>query len=200
MSFELLNIPHARPNGLRCIEVRMSTPKPTDEIGDPTWASILTKFCLFDNIGVMSAESLFRETQRLSQALKRWGDALHQGLGLTAAARGVLDVLVLGGAATVPRIARERGASRQQVQQLVDTLLERGLVERRRNPSHRRSFLISLTDKGRALAENIRAEERNAIQRIQAGVSDHAIDEAAWVLAAWRTALEGETEQRAARL
>lgn len=148
----------------------------------------------------MSPENLFRETQRLSQALKRWGDALHTGLGLTAATRGVLDVLVLGGAATVPRIARERGASRQHVQQLVDTLLERGLVERRSNPSHRRSSLIALTDKGRALIENIRAEERNAIQRMQAGVSDHAIEEAAWVLDAWRTALERDADQRAARL
>jgi DNA-binding MarR family transcriptional regulator len=148
----------------------------------------------------MNAESLFRETQRLSQAIKRWGDALHQGQGLTAATRGVLDVLVLGGANTVPRIARERGASRQHVQQLVDTLLERGLVERRSNPSHRRSFLIALTDKGRALVENVRAEERKAMERIQTGVSDHAIEEAAWVLVAWRKALERETNQRAARL
>lgn len=148
----------------------------------------------------MSAESLFRETQGLSRALRHWGDTLHEGLGVTAAARGVLDALRLRGAATVPRIARERNASRQHVQQIVDTLLERELVERRGNPSHRRSFLIALTDQGRALIENIRAEERRAIQRIQAGVSDHAIAEAAWVLDAWRTALERDAERRAARL
>ncbi len=148
----------------------------------------------------MKPENLFEETRRLSQALKRWGDALHQGLGVTAATRGVLDTLLIGGAATVPRIARERGASRQHVQQLVDALLERELVERRSNPSHRRSSFIALTDKGRALVENIRAEERNALQRIQAGVSDHAIEEAALVVTAWRAALERDTERRAARL
>lgn len=100
----------------------------------------------------------------------------------------------------MPRIARERGASRQHVQQLVDALLERDLVQRKRNPNHKRSSLIALTDKGRALAENMRAEERNAIGRIQAGVSDHAIEEAQLVLAAWRTALQHDTERRASRL
>jgi len=148
----------------------------------------------------MKPQSLFAETRLLFQALKQWGDAIHEGLGLTAATRGILDALLLEGAATVPRIARERGASRQHVQQLVDALLERDLVERRRNPNHKRSMLIALTDKGRALVENVRAEERNAIGRIQAGVSDHAIEEAELVLAAWRIALQDDTERKAARL
>ncbi len=148
----------------------------------------------------MKLQSLFIENRRLYQALKQWRDALHEGLGLTAATRGILDALLLGGEATVPRIARERGASRQHVQQLVDALLERDLVERHGNPNHKRSSLIALTDKGRALVENMRAEERNAIGRIQAGVSDHAIEEAELVLAAWRTALQHDTERRAARL
>lgn len=148
----------------------------------------------------MKPESLFSETQLLFQALKQWGEALHEGLGLTAATRGILEALLLGGAATVPQIARARGVSRQHVQQLVDVLLERDLVARRGNPSHRRSSLIALTDKGRALVENIRAEERNAIERIQAGVSDHAIEEAELVLTAWRTALQRDSERRAARL
>jgi len=160
----------------------------------------LTEFCRFDILLVMKPQSLFAETRLLFLALKQWGDALHEGLGLTAAARGILDALLLGGAATVPRIARERGASRQHVQQLVDALLERDLVERRRNPNHKRSLLIALTDKGRALVENMRAEERNAIGRVQAGVSDHAIEEAELVLTAWRTALQDDTERRAARL
>ncbi|MDH3629265.1 MAG: MarR family winged helix-turn-helix transcriptional regulator [Acidobacteriota bacterium] len=148
----------------------------------------------------MKPQNLFAEIVLLFQALRQWGEALHEGLGLTASTRGILDTLLLAGAATVPRIARERGASRQHVQQLVDALLERDLVERHGNPNHKRSSLIALTDKGRALVENMRAEERNAIGRIQAGVSDHAIEEAEQVLAAWRTALQHDTERRAARL
>ena len=146
----------------------------------------------------MQLHVLFDEVRGLSVTLKQWGDALHEGLGVTAATRGVLDALLLGGAATVPRIARERGASRQHVQQLVDALLERDLVERHRNPNHKRSLLIALTDKGRALVENMRAEERNSVARIQAGVSDHAVDDAVLVLAAWRTALARDTERRGA--
>jgi len=148
----------------------------------------------------MKVHLLFDEVRGLSLTLKQWGDALHEASGLAASTRGILDALLLGGAATVPRIARERGASRQHVQQLVDALLERDLVQRKRNPNHKRSSLIALTDKGRALAENMRAEERNAIGRIQAGVSDHAIEEAQLVLAAWRTALQHDTERRASRL
>nr|ADN05956.1 putative MarR transcriptional regulator [uncultured Myxococcales bacterium] len=148
----------------------------------------------------MKPLSLFTENRRLFQALKQWGEALHEGLGLSASTRGILDALLLGGAATAPRIARERGASRQHVQQLVDALLKRDLVERHSNPNHKRSSLIALTDKGRALVESMRAEERNAIGRIQAGVSDHAIEEAELVLAAWRTALQHDTERRVARL
>lgn len=148
----------------------------------------------------MKPQNLFAETQNLSQVLKRWGDVLHEGLELTAAMRGILDALLFDGAASVPRIARKRGASRQHVQQLVDALLARDLVERRHNPSHRRSSLIALTDKGRALVENMRADERNAIGRIQAGVSDQAIEEAELVLAAWRRALQHDAERRAARL
>jgi len=146
----------------------------------------------------MQLHVLFDEVRGLSVTLKQWGDALHEGLGVTAATRGVLDALLLGGAATVPRIARERGASRQHVQQLVNALLERDLVERHRNPNHKRSLLIALTDKGRALVENMRAEERNSVARIQAGVSDHAVDDAVLVLAAWRTALVRDTERRGA--
>jgi len=146
----------------------------------------------------MQVGLLFDEVRGLSLTLKQWGDALHEGSGLAASTRGVLDALLLGGAATVPRIARERGASRQHVQQLVDALLERDLVQRKRNPNHKRSSLIALTDKGRALVENMRAEERDAIGRMQAGVSDRAVEEAVLVLAAWRTALQRDTERRGA--
>ncbi|MBT8453885.1 MAG: MarR family winged helix-turn-helix transcriptional regulator [Deltaproteobacteria bacterium] len=148
----------------------------------------------------MKTLDLFSEAQMLCQVLRRWGDVVHEGFGLTASARGVLEALLLGGPATVPRIARERGTSRQHVQQLVDLLLERDLVERRGNPHHKRSSLIALTDKGRARVENMRAAERNAIGGIQAGVSDRATEEARLVVAAWRTALQRDTEQRTARL
>jgi DNA-binding MarR family transcriptional regulator len=116
---------------------------------------------------------------------------MHGDLNMTAATRGVLELLLLGGSATVPDMARVQGVSRQHVQQQVDALLERGLLERKDNPAHKRSALIALSDKGRALIQNMRAEELNTLSRMQVGVSDHAMLEAAQVLSAWREALVG---------
>jgi DNA-binding MarR family transcriptional regulator len=145
---------------------------------------------------VMSPAGLFDETRLLFHVLKQWSETLHSELGMTAAMRGVLEVVLLDGAATVPDMARARGVSRQHIQQQVDALLERGLLERQDNPAHKRSSMIALTDKGRALIVNMRAEELNALSRTQVGVSDNGMLEAAQVLSAWRAALQRDTERR----
>ena len=144
----------------------------------------------------MSPGGLFDETRLLFQALKEWSETLHAELGLTAAMRGVLELILLGGPSTVPGMARARGVSRQHVQQQVDALLERGFLERQANPAHRRSSLIALTDKGHALIQNMRADELNALSRMQVGVSDNAMLDAAQVLSAWRVALQRDTGTR----
>ena len=144
----------------------------------------------------MGFEELFGETRLLFHGLKQWAETLHPELGVTVAMRGVLELLLLGGAATVPEMARARGVSRQHIQQQVDALLERGLVERQDNPAHKRSSMLALTDKGRALIQNMRADELNALSRLQVGVSDNAMQEAAQVLSAWRAALQRDTERR----
>lgn len=132
----------------------------------------------------------------LFHALKEWAETLHSGLDVSVAMRGVLELILLGGPATVPDMARARGVSRQHIQQQVDALLERGLLERKDNPAHKRSSLIALTDKGRALIQNLRADELNALSRLQVGVSDNAVAEAAQVLSSWRAALQRDTERR----
>jgi DNA-binding MarR family transcriptional regulator len=142
------------------------------------------------------AEALFDETRLLFHALKQWTETLHADLSITAAMRVLLEVLLVGGSATVPEMARARGVSRQHIQQQVDALLDRDLLERRDNPAHKRSVLIALTDKGRARIQNMRAVELNALSRMQVGVSDHAMVEAAQVLSAWHAALSRDTASR----
>ena len=144
----------------------------------------------------MSPEDLFQDAEALFQAAKRWSDTLHSEVGISPAARRLLDILLIGGPAPVPSMARERGVSRQHVQQQVDALLEHGLVRRQGNPSHKRSSIIALTDKGRAMIQNMRAEELHALSRMQVGVSDHAVKEAAQVLSAWRAALQRDMDSR----
>ncbi len=144
----------------------------------------------------MSPEDLFQDAEALVQAAKRWSDMLHSEVGISPAGRRLLDILLIGGPAPVPRMARERGVSRQHVQQQVDALLEDGLVRRQGNPAHKRSSIIALTDKGRAMIQNMRAEEFHALSRMQVGVSDHAVGEATQVLASWRAALERDMASR----
>jgi DNA-binding MarR family transcriptional regulator len=144
----------------------------------------------------MTPSDLLDETRLLFHALKQWSETLLAESGLTAAMRGVLELILLGGPSTVPGMARARGVSRQHVQQQVDALLERGFLERQANPAHRRSSLIALTDKGHALIQNMRADELNALSRMQVGVSDNAMLDAAQVLSAWRVALQRDTGTR----
>jgi len=145
---------------------------------------------------VQSASGLLDETRLLFRAFKRWSETLHAELGMTAGMRGVLELILLDGPGTVPDMARARGASRQHIQQQVDALLERSFVERHDNPAHKRSSMIALTDRGRALIQNMRTDELNALSRMQVGVSDNATAEASLVLSGWRAALQRDTERR----
>jgi DNA-binding MarR family transcriptional regulator len=82
---------------------------------------------------------------RLRQPGKLAGPGLEQ---LPAAERAVLDIIHRAGAVTVPRIARERSTSRQNIQILVDRLRAEGRLELVSNPSHKRSALVQLTAAG----------------------------------------------------
>ena len=48
---------------------------------------------------------------------------------------------------------------------IVDRLLERGLVERRRDPKDRRSVVVSLTEIGREVLNRVRADRRHAVKQ-----------------------------------
>jgi len=137
----------------------------------------------------MSPEDLLTESRLLLQLLKQWSDRLHAGGPVTNPMRSVLERLLRSGPVTVPAVARALGVTRQHVQLQVDALLDAGMVLREPNPAHKRSSLIALADKGRAVIESMRAEERRAFARLQTGVSDEAMADAAQVLAACRAAL-----------
>jgi DNA-binding MarR family transcriptional regulator len=143
------------------------------------------------------SDAFFNETRLLFHALKHWAETLHEGLAITVAMRGVLELMLLQGPASVPDMARARGVSRQHIQQQVDALLEKDFVRREDNPAHKRSPLIALTDKGRAVIQSMRADEHDALSRLQVGVSDISIQEATHVLSAWRHALRDDIERRA---
>jgi DNA-binding MarR family transcriptional regulator len=67
---------------------------------------------------------------------------------------------VLGGmanqGASAGQLVRRLGVTKQATGQLIDTLVARGYLERRPDPSDRRRMLIELTPRGRAAASEVR--------------------------------------------
>jgi len=86
---------------------------------------------------------------RLNGLLIAEGDALTEKLGLTHARWKVIGAIALSNAGlTVPGVARVLGQSRQAVQRITDVMVEDGLLAYQRNPKHKRSVLITLTEEG----------------------------------------------------
>jgi DNA-binding MarR family transcriptional regulator len=71
-----------------------------------------------------------------------------QPLGLTPALFGPLRILQASGPTSQQHIADLLGFSAAAIQQTVDRLQTEGLVERRRNPTDRRSYALQLTPAG----------------------------------------------------
>lgn len=68
---------------------------------------------------------------------------------------GMLRSLKVGGAQTVPQLARSRPVSRQYIQKLANEMIADGTIELVDNPAHQRSKLLSLTARGEAIFQEI---------------------------------------------
>jgi DNA-binding MarR family transcriptional regulator len=85
-------------------------------------------------------------------------------MGLSVKLCGVLNLLAQG-PISQQALGEQLGIDRTTIVELIDQLEEQGVVIRRRNPSDRRSYALSLTAKGRA------------VQKRAARVFDGAADE-----------------------
>ncbi len=94
---------------------------------------------------------------RLNGLLISEGDAMTEGLGLTHARWKVIGAIALSNnGLTVPGIARVLGQSRQAVQRITDVMVEDGLLEYHKNPKHKRSVLVLLSEKGKDVYNTLR--------------------------------------------
>ncbi|UFU07187.1 MarR family winged helix-turn-helix transcriptional regulator [Ruania halotolerans] len=82
-----------------------------------------------------------------AQSLEEWGLSPHQAMALRTA-------MADDGGRVSDLAARLRIAPRSATE-VVDTLEERGLIERVRSPEDRRAVLVQVTDDGRGLVEHI---------------------------------------------
>jgi DNA-binding MarR family transcriptional regulator len=107
---------------------------------------------------------------------------LHDGSGIFSGMRAVMESLVMGGAKTVPEIARVRPVSRQHIQILVNDLLALGYVEYQDNPAHRRSKLVAVTDAGEAAFKAFLACEVGALSMLSLDIPLEELESAERVL------------------
>jgi DNA-binding MarR family transcriptional regulator len=97
---------------------------------------------------------LMADVYELAGLSRRTSAAIARELGQTAARWHVLSV-VSAGPCTVPAIARRLGLTRQGVQRVVDDLLAARLLKAALNPDHARSPLLTLTNRGQLVLEQL---------------------------------------------
>jgi DNA-binding MarR family transcriptional regulator len=92
-------------------------------------------------------------------------------MGVTASMCAVMASLATGEARSVPELARQRGVSRQHIQTVINALIQAGLARAARNPSHRRSPLLALTDEGLQRLRAVEAREAEHLVRMAPAIS-----------------------------
>ena len=132
---------------------------------------------------------LILETFRLNGRLLAAGDRLTGDLGLSSARWQVMGAIE-DAPLPVAQIARNMGLTRQAVQRVANDLAGEGLVAFAENPDHRRSKLLRLTDEGRAVLEEVGRRQVRWSNRLAAGLTADAIDEALTVLRTVRQRLD----------
>lgn len=132
---------------------------------------------------------------RANNLVLTWGDRLVGPLGLTSARWQILGTIV---AAERPQpvawLARDLGASRQNVQRIVNDLHDDGLVAFAPNPHHRRAQLVVLTEKGQHAYDAAIRLYDPWVNALAAGVAVKDIETAHRVLTTLRKRLEGNED------
>jgi len=114
------------------------------------------------------------------------------GTGLTVRTRAVLEIILAHGEATVPDIAQKLEIKRQYVQVMVNETLAEGLTVRLENPRHKRSPILALTDKGRALIADVVLREMKLVGSIGSGLDPADVETALKVVTALTEKLKAE--------
>ncbi|MCG8970247.1 MarR family winged helix-turn-helix transcriptional regulator [Streptomyces sp. CL12-4] len=97
---------------------------------------------------IHGVELVTHVTRLVARLVQDFESAVHRPLGITWAGFRIMNALWIFGDLEQREIARISGTSRASVSSAVNTLEERGLVERRRERDDRRVVRVSLTPAG----------------------------------------------------
>lgn len=106
------------------------------------------------------------------QLLRKTSDHSLADLGLTASMRAVLEHVHRNGPQSVPQIAKAKHMARQSAQELIDPLVERGMLEALPNPRHKKSPLLDMTEKGRQIFATINERDRAMLADVAASLPE----------------------------
>jgi len=102
------------------------------------------------------APTLLYLIKQVELAVRTELDELCRPAGLTALQYTALTVLERHADLTAAHLARHSFVTQQSMAEMVTVLLDRGLVERHRDPADRRRLVIALTPSGRRLLTRLR--------------------------------------------
>jgi DNA-binding MarR family transcriptional regulator len=143
----------------------------------------------------LALTDLILDLFRLNNRVLASGDRLVARLGLTSARWQVLGAIVHAERPQpVAWLARDLGASRQNVQRIVNDLAREGLVVFETNPHHRRAQLVVMTDKGRKTFEAAMRLQAPWADGLAEGLRVEDLETAHRIITALRKRLEGSGE------
>jgi DNA-binding MarR family transcriptional regulator len=125
--------------------------------------------------------SLIVPVIRLEAYFSRAGETIAAAGGQTLARWLVLES-VAEAPATVARIARALGYTRQSVQRVADLLQQDGLTKYARNPAHQRSQLVRITPLGRKALAAIQRAQRVWADRVGSEIGEPELRQASSVV------------------
>ncbi len=126
--------------------------------------NLLTRYSLAAKLstGLMNRqeriESILHNFHAIRRAFSHGSRFSSQHFGMTMTQASVLMLLVHEGCQTMSNIAETLGVSRGAATQLLDGLVEQGLVERQRDEADKRIVYIALSRDGRRRLKHMREQ------------------------------------------
>lgn len=160
-----------------------------DEAAPPSLIATSNAFDGFHTAAGLAYSHLVLELLRTNARLVMTGDKLAREFGLTAA-RWLVMGAIRDDAKSISEIARDRGLTRQSVQEIVNGMMHQRLVTLVTSPRDRRAKMVALTIKGVALFSKLTKRWAQQANRISRSFAKRELAIALDVVRRMRTGLE----------